>query len=490
MIDSVLIDANGTLEDFSSFAGGRDQRMKGMAQLISSSFGSISASQLIELYEGFCLRYGPVLWEHHPVFWRSVLKAVTNTNPMEQNVRLLYDEYVSRYAEEIRLFPDALPFIKEQSQVRKLALVANGNSQRLSALICRYSLDQYFTTVALSGDCYFKKPEPFLFEYALKELGSTAERAVMIGDRHTTDILGAKSIGMRSIHLSRERNLQRDPGKPWLCADATVRTLGEVPALLDHEPSFPVLQPPREYRREDTVIRDAIVMCGGRGRRMGDLTDSLQKCALPLAGIPILDYVVRSLAEVGCSRIFLVLGYRDGDIRSVVGTGEQYGVTAEYVCGDFRSTLEGVLACLPHIDDVFYYVHGNILYPVRLLEGLWLEYCTRQCPILALVPIEDDLQHARVQVAEAGVVKNIACPPADSLQARFTFLGLAIYQKAMFTQFSGETSCLMAEAAAASYVARRLPAGAFVHKGRWRHYETTDDYDRDREKSPTQAILW
>jgi 4-nitrophenyl phosphatase len=42
------------------------------------------------------------------------------------------------------------------------------------------------------------KPEPPMFETALRLLGTPAERTLMIGDRLSTDIAGARSVGLRT----------------------------------------------------------------------------------------------------------------------------------------------------------------------------------------------------------------------------------------------------------------------------------------------------
>ncbi len=45
------------------------------------------------------------------------------------------------------------------------------------------------------------KPEPFLFEEALRVLGTRAERTLMIGDNAATDGLGARRAGMPYLHV-------------------------------------------------------------------------------------------------------------------------------------------------------------------------------------------------------------------------------------------------------------------------------------------------
>ncbi|HEY9710559.1 MAG TPA: HAD family hydrolase, partial [Oculatellaceae cyanobacterium] len=44
-----------------------------------------------------------------------------------------------------------------------------------------------------------RKPEPEIFYRALQKLRVTAEQSVFVGDHPTTDVLGAKNIGMKTV---------------------------------------------------------------------------------------------------------------------------------------------------------------------------------------------------------------------------------------------------------------------------------------------------
>ncbi|MEW4353990.1 HAD family hydrolase [Streptococcus pneumoniae] len=52
-----------------------------------------------------------------------------------------------------------------------------------------------------SEDVGYKKPNRAIFEYALVKAGSPASRCVYIGDRMDNDILPAKRVGMKTIHM-------------------------------------------------------------------------------------------------------------------------------------------------------------------------------------------------------------------------------------------------------------------------------------------------
>ncbi len=46
---------------------------------------------------------------------------------------------------------------------------------------------------------YIGKPNPFMFELALESMGLGKEEVVMVGDNLTTDVLGARNVGIKSV---------------------------------------------------------------------------------------------------------------------------------------------------------------------------------------------------------------------------------------------------------------------------------------------------
>ena len=47
-----------------------------------------------------------------------------------------------------------------------------------------------------------KKPDPSIFDYALKLSGASVENSVMIGDDLNTDISGAIKVNMKAIYYN------------------------------------------------------------------------------------------------------------------------------------------------------------------------------------------------------------------------------------------------------------------------------------------------
>src|SRR5437764_7241255 len=74
----------------------------------------------------------------------------------------------------------------------------------------------------------------------------------------------------------------------------------------------------------------AIVFCAGEGTRLRPLTADRPKPMLPIAGRPILDYLLLWLREHGVGEVAINLHYRPEAIRQHVGDGSTLGLRVIY----------------------------------------------------------------------------------------------------------------------------------------------------------------
>jgi dTDP-glucose pyrophosphorylase len=95
----------------------------------------------------------------------------------------------------------------------------------------------------------------------------------------------------------------------------------------------------------------AVVMAGGRGTRLGELTDSVPKPMLTVAGRPILERIVLHLVGSGIRRIFLSVNYLAEMIEEHFGDGRRFGCTIDYLREDEPLGTAGSLALLPRGAD-------------------------------------------------------------------------------------------------------------------------------------------
>lgn len=72
--------------------------------------------------------------------------------------------------------------------------------------------------------------------------------------------------------------------------------------------------------------RQAVILAGGLGTRLGALTRETPKPLLPVAGKPFLDYLLWNLKRHGFERVLFLLGYKAMRIIEHYGSGAGHGL--------------------------------------------------------------------------------------------------------------------------------------------------------------------
>ena len=71
-------------------------------------------------------------------------------------------------------------------------------------------------------------------------------------------------------------------------------------------------------------VTQAVCLVGGRGTRLGALTDDIPKPLLEVGGRPFLDYIVHEARRFGLRRLTLLTGYKSREIEDLYA-GKQLG---------------------------------------------------------------------------------------------------------------------------------------------------------------------
>ena len=126
--------------------------------------------------------------------------GVSADKQLTERARLIYSE---KYRSSMRAVPGTVELLKSLRKKVKVGIVSNnfGKEQRTKINAC--GLKGYFDTIITSFEAGFKKPSPEIFHLALHKLKCSADKSVMIGDSWNSDIIGAKSAGIRPIWFNR-----------------------------------------------------------------------------------------------------------------------------------------------------------------------------------------------------------------------------------------------------------------------------------------------
>ncbi|MBN1165333.1 MAG: NTP transferase domain-containing protein [Candidatus Krumholzibacteriota bacterium] len=105
----------------------------------------------------------------------------------------------------------------------------------------------------------------------------------------------------------------------------------------------------------------AVILAGGKGRRLRPYTTILPKPMMPIGDQPILGLIINKLAQSGITKIVLTVGYLAGIIEAYFGNGEKYGVEIEYFVEDEPLGTAGCLSLIDDLEEEFVVTNGDIL---------------------------------------------------------------------------------------------------------------------------------
>ena len=115
--------------------------------------------------------------------------------------------HVRHLRESLRLYPEVLALLPSLRRRYRLALITNGASDTQRGSLRMLGIEQAFDAVVISGEVGVAKPDPAIFQVALRDLGVGPEQAWHIGDDPLTDIAGAHAAGLTAVWLNRSESL-------------------------------------------------------------------------------------------------------------------------------------------------------------------------------------------------------------------------------------------------------------------------------------------
>ncbi len=150
----------------------------------------------------------------------------------------------------------------------------------------------------------------------------------------------------------------------------------------------------------DGLITTALLLAAGAGTRLQPLTDNCPKCLMEVGGVPILGRLVSCLLAQGFSRLVVVVGYRDEQIRDYLESHAS-GLTIDFVdCSEYATTnnIYSLWRAREHIREPFVLIESDLVFDSHLL-GLM-----RVCDRIAIGRFQSALLGTTVSIDEFGRV--------------------------------------------------------------------------------------
>lgn len=130
------------------------------------------------------------------------------------------------------LHDDALPTLDalDASGVR-IGVITNGDLDFQQNKVEQLGLTPRIERLVASGEVGVTKPDARIFEVACERFGVAAQEALYVGDRLTTDAIGAARAGLRGVWLDRVGGPEHRRALPEEAVTLGVHRIGSLDQL-------------------------------------------------------------------------------------------------------------------------------------------------------------------------------------------------------------------------------------------------------------------
>lgn len=201
-------------------------------------FETNSKLAIAEIFEEFNLhQFGMSLEQYIPVYlrcneycWDQYRKNLMNKDllrhqrfylsfkefghPDRQLAKKVGKRYVELSPYKTSLMPGSIEVLEYLHNKYPLHIITNGFQEIQYLKMKNTGIDQYFKHVITSEKVGKRKPEPRIFEYALKKINCLPQHALMIGDDLNTDVRGAINAGIPAIWFNHHRKEEENISHP------------------------------------------------------------------------------------------------------------------------------------------------------------------------------------------------------------------------------------------------------------------------------------
>jgi NDP-sugar pyrophosphorylase family protein len=109
------------------------------------------------------------------------------------------------------------------------------------------------------------------------------------------------------------------------------------------------------------MSKRAVILAGGKGTRLRPYTVALPKPLMPIGDFPILEVIVRQLAQHGFDHITMAVNHQAEIIRAFFQDGEKWGIKIDYSLEDEPLSTIAPLSLIRDLPDHFMVMNGDVL---------------------------------------------------------------------------------------------------------------------------------
>jgi len=251
----------------------------------------------------------------------------------------------------------------------------------------------------------------------------------------------------------------------------------------------------------------AVILCGGKGRRLNESTEFIPKPLVKIGKRPILWHIIKIYAEQGVKEFILCLGYKGEMIKDYFLKSEDMSndfvldlkknkiyhltdedkldVTISFIhTGDTAMTGSRIAKIKKYIgeDEDFFLTYGDGLANINLHE--LYNFHKKMGKIGTLTAVKPSYWYGLVELEEELIIKFDEKPRMKDLING----GFMVLNRKFFDYLSEEDDCILEEEPLRRLAQEKQLAG-YHHTGFWKSMDTQKDVD-ELEEIQRQGAPW
>lgn len=123
----------------------------------------------------------------------------------DDEIDRISEEYIEHLPNSNHLFDGCVETLEYLHQKYKLHIITNGFAEVQFKKISNSGINHFFDTITNSEMAGAKKPNPIIFEHALKVANAQKNESIMIGDDLEADVDGALNFGIEAVFFNSNR---------------------------------------------------------------------------------------------------------------------------------------------------------------------------------------------------------------------------------------------------------------------------------------------
>ncbi len=175
--------------------------------------------------------------------------------------------------------------------------------------------------------------------------------------------------------------------------------------------------PPGPLRSRPLHAVKAVILAGGKGRRLAPYTTIFPKPLIPVGDKPILDLIIRQLVRQGFTDITLSVGHLAELLMAYFEDGSRFGVRITYSREDQPLGTAGPLALIPDLNERFLVMNGDILTDLDFKEMVAAHVAGGALASIAVCPRRVEIDLGVIEKDEAGRLTRYIEKPAHDFHA-------------------------------------------------------------------------